>query len=537
LCRAATCMACEGSPCTCSVHIECLQVVIRHCSAHDALDRLWLVCAWRRQLWTGALIPPLGLTRDSILGSDMSTLLECAERCGLRQLKVLPVELLRDIQTLSRPHLLWRYITAVNMAKQLSIAPSYPLQSFPLGAVASWQRGSAPRLAVDGRWHDLPPVVRLTIDMNGLKALDRLSEPPVYQSRRFDGLLFITDIQSRFSDTTTHFKVILLAQYLKPFLGSRQFLWDTPTPPDLQRCPVRPEAIAACLRFHTINVNELSGLTFFFHNGRAMAIHAHSRKMPSASLVFSSLGDWCQSRVVWTYVPLPPRDPLTRIGFLLSGMSALLTVGPKLETNTLSKLRTSSAGDTVVGRYQAGGEGRFIISNQRPTTLIYSTGRFRPISVISPYSNAEQTGTLIEPRTYPRPEQFPSPGWHFSCAPLDNVWRIQVFLEEDSLHCRGLLLEYEGGGQRALGQCRLLVDQTKTYNRPSRIAFTNVLRLPAGSEFDLEATKVAFDEIPEGGDGWSSFGMTGTLWFWFTEKETRLEMSTSADPESTTSEE
>ncbi|KAK4151892.1 hypothetical protein C8A00DRAFT_35462 [Chaetomidium leptoderma] len=202
-------------------------------------------------------------------------------------------------------------------------------------------------------------------------------------------------------------------------------------------------------------------------------------------------------------------------------------------------LRSSSAGDTVVGQYRVGGEGRFIVGDGRPTTLIYSTGRFRPISVISPYSNSGQTGgTLIEPRSYPRPEQFPSPGWHFSYAPLDNVWRIQAFLEEDDVHCRGLLLEYEGGGQRALGQCRLLVDRTKTYNRASKIAFTNVLRLPADSEIDLEATKVAFDdEVPEGGDGWLSFGITGTLWFWFREEETRLEMSKSADPESTTTEE
>lgn len=84
---------------------------------------------------------------------------------------------------------------------------------------------------------------------------------------------------------------------------------------------------------------------------------------------------------------------------------------------------------------------------------------------------------------------------------------------------------------------RLAVDRTKTYSRASKIAFTNVLRLPADSETSLEATKVAFDdEVSESGDGWLSFVMTGTLWLWFRE-ETRLEMSKSAGPESTTTEE
>ncbi|KAK3902516.1 hypothetical protein C8A05DRAFT_15426 [Staphylotrichum tortipilum] len=541
-CRAATCMACEeGSSHTCSVHAECLQVVIRRCIARDALDRLWLACAWRRQVWTGALVPPLGLglgltsdNRDSILGSDLSTLLDFAQRSGLRQLKVLPIEILRGIQILSRPHLFWRYITAVNLAKQLSMAPSYPMWSFPLGAVASWERGSTPRLAVDGRWHDLPPIVRLTIDVNGFKALDRLSEPPTYQSCRFDELLFITDTQSRLADITAHFKNGLLRLTL-PHMDRGLQVWDTPTPPDLQRCPIRLEDTATCLRFCTINVNEISGLTFFFHNGSAMAIHAHSRKAPSASLVFGSLGDWCKSRIVWIYVPLPLGDHLTGFGCLVQPDNmGYYTININ---QSCFLLRSSSVGDTVVGHYRAGGEGRFIVGEGRPTTLIYSMARFRPISVISPYSNLGQTGSLIEPRGYPRPEQFPSSGWHFSCAPLGNVRRVQVFLEEDYVHCRGVLLEYEGGGQRALGQCRLLLDRAKTYDRASQIAFTNVLRWPAGSEFDLEATKVVFDEVPEGGDSWLSFGMTGTLWFWFTEKETRVEMSKSADPESTTTEE
>lgn len=77
-----------------------------------------------------------------------------------------------------------------------------------------------------------------------------------------------------------------------------------------------------------------------------------------------------------------------------------------------------------------------------------------------------------------------------------------------------------------MGQCRLELDQSETFRRVSHIAFANVTRREAGSSEELKATKVSFNEVPEGDASWSRFAMTGTLWFWFTNQETRLEMST-----------
>ena len=197
-----------------------------------------------------------------------------------------------------------------------------------------------------------------------------------------------------------------------------------------------------------------------------------------------------------------------------------------LDSNS-AKFRTSSAGETIVGRYYVGGEDRLLVSAQRPTTLICATGyeEYNRISFILP-SNMDQTHTLIEPRSYPRRWQTLSRGWFFSSASLDNVYWIQIFFTEDGLHCRGLLFEYVGGGQRALGQCRLGVDRSETFTCVSHIAFANVIRLETGSTEQLKATRVSFEEVPEGDAGWSRFAMTGTLWFWFSPQETHLEMST-----------
>ncbi len=59
-----------------------------------------------------------------------------------------------------------------------------------------------------GRVDDLPPVIRLTLDANGLRALERLPERPTFAPRRFNNLGFIVDEQTRFADIVAHFKVL-----------------------------------------------------------------------------------------------------------------------------------------------------------------------------------------------------------------------------------------------------------------------------------------------------------------------------------------
>jgi hypothetical protein len=118
--------------------------------------------------------------------------------------------------------------------------------------------------------------------------------------------------------------------------------------------------------------------------------------------------------------------------------------------------------------------------------------------------------------------------WHFSHASLENVCKTQVFYEEDGIHCRGMLIEYNNGSQRALGECRLLVDRSETYHNPSLISFANTKRLrsrnprwPRRFE-ECEAVQVRFDGVAFEGDTWTHSPMTGTLKFWFYWAEARI---------------
>ena len=205
-CTDRSCVSCQISPQSCEVHADCLKVFIRNCTAHDALDRLWVARVWRRQFWVGMRVPRPNWRTDSSLGSEVLTLLDYAERCGLPQLKALPLELVSLIHTLLGQHVFLRYINIVHIASQLAIAPSQPLQSVSLSTVSSWERGGMPKFAA-GRVDDLPPVIRLTLDANGLRALERLPERPTFEPRRFNDLGFIVDEQTRFADVVAHFKV------------------------------------------------------------------------------------------------------------------------------------------------------------------------------------------------------------------------------------------------------------------------------------------------------------------------------------------
>ncbi|KAI1481521.1 hypothetical protein F4774DRAFT_407827 [Daldinia eschscholtzii] len=59
---------------------------------------------------------------------------------------------------------------------------------------------------------------------------------------------------------------------------------------------------------------------------------------------------------------------------------------------------------------------------------------------------------------------------YFPSATLRNANCIQVFNGEH-WYCRGILLDYTNGAQRALGQCRIGVDSVQSYAMPAYFYF------------------------------------------------------------------
>jgi len=89
----------------------------------------------------------------------------------------LPGELLYMIQHYSRHSLFWRCISAVQLASCVMETASQPLLSVQLGDVLSWERNGNLEYITS---QTPPPIIRLTIDSDGISRVERLSHTLVY---------------------------------------------------------------------------------------------------------------------------------------------------------------------------------------------------------------------------------------------------------------------------------------------------------------------------------------------------------------------
>jgi hypothetical protein len=96
-------------------------------------------------------------------------------------------------------------------------------------------------------------------------------------------------------------------------------IWDTPTPPRLSKCTFYFANIGRrSTRFKTINLNRISGLTFFISDDDIYGIHAHSPVSPYASSTYLQCTERHRSArrrsaVTWVYIPISQRDYITTL--------------------------------------------------------------------------------------------------------------------------------------------------------------------------------------------------------------------------------
>ncbi|KAL2132060.1 hypothetical protein VTI74DRAFT_4262 [Chaetomium olivicolor] len=554
----------------CAFHEGCFQVFVRHYPEYDGgesggggaelLDRLWQACVWARVPWTGARVPELRLVpaRKSAW-KFLGTFVSCAAQCGMAWLGELPEPVVVSImEMVPRECEFWRCVAALDMARRLAVQPGRRLRTVPLNWLVSWERGEAPVLATEEQVEALPSLVRLTVDVDGVRKFERLATRPAFTTKRYDDRAFVIDEEGRFGVAVVHLKndrlqLAMLNDMEEPGLA----VWDTPTPPDLSRCSVRPVRSNSAMRYHTIDLGTVTGLTFF-HIGRdILAIHAHCRTRPCAMETFETLSNMHQrvkKYIHWIYVPLPQQD-------------TILSCSPLVDRSNIHNktarvnimFRTLLSGEFTVGRYKPSWHDAqhnvhktatysFLLNDPKhpPTTLIYSNGPSREgtgASPVVPYSGAydrdQVTTTLAEPETYPLPEK--DEYREHSEASLENVWRARVYygtsILKNSLPGRvaGLLLFYRNGGQRALGECRIGVDPFTTFDEPERIAFayTYVNEFPVGVNIRFEPCVRARGQEPrpteEDEEAWSKaawaaekwfrYEMKGRLAFWFSYSE------------------
>jgi hypothetical protein len=129
--------------------------------------------------------------------------------CGMPRLHTLPMELLLIIQGCSRHALLWRSISMLRLAAHVSDTEPEPLLVASLCQVSSWERGGKPELLTVP---SPPPVVRLTIDSDGISKIELLSHAPKYSGCCYNHSAFIVENGSSVSEFRVQFKVRVPSQ-------------------------------------------------------------------------------------------------------------------------------------------------------------------------------------------------------------------------------------------------------------------------------------------------------------------------------------
>ncbi len=292
-------------------------------------------------------------------------------------------------------------------------------------------------------------------------------------------------------------------------------VWNTPAPPLGLYEPA--EFNSSYLR-HVVNLEEVRGLTFFFNVSRVMGIHVHdsaaSCAMDTAKGIFDLKVD-----MEWIYLPLCRDDPPIAFGTRTTWAG---------DVNIL--VRTQRTGGVILGRhYYSGAPLRdYVLAAGRPISIIYGEpDPGQPLRLLGAHPGLS---LLAEYPAAPFSMAYPQPNPinysclnYFSWAPLANVSSTVTFYDEASGRCRGIIFHYEGGGARAVGECRLHVDRAERVDRPARLCFwtetvptrPHCVSHRVWARFEQHPPSKPANEPDQLPGGWVAWPMRGIVKFWF----------------------
>ncbi|KAF5665975.1 hypothetical protein FHETE_6438 [Fusarium heterosporum] len=128
------------------------------------------------------------------------------------------------------------------------------------------------------------------------------------------------------------------------------------------------------MKFRTISLDRVTGLTFFYTPYRMYGIHGHTVDEPSAVHTLERLPRNLQDRLIWVYVPIPPGERILGMGQVDQFCNMM---------NCSFTIRMKLAGDMVIGRSQFHNDEEHSILESPPAALVFREG-FPPYPVLVP---------------------------------------------------------------------------------------------------------------------------------------------------------
>lgn len=169
VCRIPSCKHCALAPESVAFHFQCFKTFIKEygMSLPQVINYLWTIACHRRP-WSQT--PALGLAPCRQLNQNwVARISHDSELAGLRSI---PEELLDIIRQFSPHSHLWRFVALLALTpRPISTLPPHTLA---LASIDSWRRGDR-EVVCEG---DKRPIIKITIDSNGIHAIERLPGLP-----------------------------------------------------------------------------------------------------------------------------------------------------------------------------------------------------------------------------------------------------------------------------------------------------------------------------------------------------------------------
>ncbi|KAF5609153.1 uncharacterized protein FSUBG_4163 [Fusarium subglutinans] len=481
LCQCLQCKMCELACPSVTIHANCYRVFQQSYCREDAMEAIWVASAWKSP-WRhrpARRKPRLDLTDMTLVSIGGPV----AEAIGIPGLALLPSEVLQMVRFYIPNNLLWRYSLIQNISEEMSrpfqnpFEPQHDATRFALAAVKAWKRELKVADTTRDESESEPFIVRLTVDCLGLKEIQRLKDWPEYNHIRSNTCAYVFFTQGQANGSFISFKVsplvtswellLILNKFGRTFIenphDSRDFqFWDTPSPP--LRClkmfprPDRPGSI----RYRTVDVLNTTGLTFFFLRGFIAAVHSHTANTPVAATAIQHFSQDEQDHMIWTYIPVSSTDALLRIG-----------VGDVWQRQM--EICTKLTGTYFFGPYE-GYTDTDDVSGNEPSVLIHNVPTKLAggsLGIVTKH-NFESEHLLSFPRYHNDGEDPLNRDRIHTAAPAKNITHADVYYDRRNGHCKGLLLKYANGAQRAVGQCRIGIDPFKAYEEPSWFCYRDI---------------------------------------------------------------
>ncbi|PNP46479.1 hypothetical protein THARTR1_10801 [Trichoderma harzianum] len=268
-------------------------------------------------------------------------------------------------------------------------------------------------------------------------------------------------------------------------------------------------------RFNVVELSEIRGITFYLNTTVVLAVHIHCAGQESTlwtdkAVTEGKRPDSAFADPIRVYLPLPKSDRITYLGANGSG-----------DRLNVIYVRMEKAGDITIGQRQPGCLEDKFLAAQNSISLIYcEPNRAEALSFFGAYQASPATFDVASRPIFPHPGATQMGQYtYYSWASLDGVSSVVIFYEDDFDFCRGLMLYYENGGRRTVGDCRVQMDRQATVDRPTRICFRTKVPESLMGENGIGTVcklRVEFEHHNghEGDEFWHCLPFRGIIRFW-----------------------